>query len=320
MFLPSIDDVRAAARRLRGVAVATPLLSMRELSDRLRRPVFAKAEVLQATGSFKFRGAYNRIAAMSVAERARGVVAFSSGNHAQGVAAAAFMRGVQAAIVMPSDAPRIKVEGTKSWGAEVILYDRERESREAIAEALAEGRGATLIPSFDDVHVIAGQGTAGLEIAYAVAARGLVLDCVVTPVGGGGLASGLALALDAAALGCELFGVEPEGFDDVARSLASGAIVENTRRSGSIQDALLTPRICERTFTILSRHMTGVTTASDEEALRAAEYALRELHVMVEPGGAAALAAVLSGRIPAGKGALVIVLSGGNGATGSAPA
>jgi len=241
--MPSIDDVRAAARRLRGVAVATPLLPMRDLSDRLGRPVFAKAEVLQLTGSFKFRGAYNRIAAMTPGERARGVVAFSSGNHAQGVAAAAFMRDVEAAIVMPTDAPRTKVEGTRSWGAEVVLYDRERESREAISTALAQERGATLIPSFDDPYVIAGQGTAGLEIAYAIATLGLTLGAVVTPVGGGGLASGLALALEVAAPHCDLFGVEPDGFDDVARSLAAGTILENPRRSGSLQDALLTPRI-----------------------------------------------------------------------------
>ncbi|BCW88888.1 L-threo-3-hydroxyaspartate ammonia-lyase [Alphaproteobacteria bacterium SO-S41] len=312
MTMPSIVDVQAAARRLRGIAAVTPLLPMRELSAQLGRPVFAKAEVLQLTGSFKFRGAYNRIAAMTAEERAKGVVAFSSGNHAQGVAAAAQMRNVQAAIVMPSDAPRTKVEGTRSWGAEVIFYDRATESREAISEALAAERGATLIPSFDDPYVIAGQGTAGLEIASAVATQGFTLGAVVTPVGGGGLASGLALALEAAVPDCALYGVEPEGFDDVARSLATGAIVENERRSGSVQDALLTPRICERTFSILRRRMTGVTIATDPEALVAAAYALKHLRLVVEPGGAAALAGVLAGRIPAGDGALVIVLSGGN--------
>ena len=312
MTMPSIADVQAAARRLRGIAAVTPLLPLRELTERLGRPVFAKAEALQLTGSFKFRGAYNRIAAMTAEERAKGVVAFSSGNHAQGVAAAAEMRGVTAAIVMPSDAPRTKIEGTRSWGAEVVFYDRATESREAISEALAVERGATLIPSFDDPYVIAGQGTAGLEIATAIAAQGLVLGAVVTPVGGGGLASGLALALEAAAPDCALYGVEPEGFDDVARSLASGAIVENARRSGSVQDALLTPRICDRTFSILSRRIAGMAVASDAEALAAAAYALKHLRLVVEPGGAAALAAVLGGRIPAGTGALVIVLSGGN--------
>jgi len=310
--LPTIADIRAAARRLRGVATLTPLLPDRLLSERLERPVFVKAECLQRTGSFKFRGAYNRIAAMSPAERARGVVAFSSGNHAQGVAAAASMFAMNAAIVMPSDAPPAKIAGTRAWGAETVLYDRETGSREAIAAQLAAERGATLIPSFDDPFVIAGQGTAGLEIAMAVAARGLRLGAVATPLGGGGLASGLGLAIRAAAPGAELWGVEPDGFDDARRSLAEGRIVANARKAGSVQDALLTPELSALTFALLSQLATGVLTASDMEAAVAQAHAASALKLIVEPGGAAALAAALHGRLPRGDGALVIVASGGN--------
>ncbi len=310
---PQFCDVQLAWRRLRGVAVRTPLLEMTALSRQMGRPVFAKPEVLQHTGSFKFRGAYNRLAAMTAQERARGVVAFSSGNHAQGVAAAARLFGMKAVLVMPADAPRAKIEGTRQLGGEVRLYDRERESREAIAQALAADSGAIVVPSFDDAHVIAGQGTAGLEIACDVAARGLILDGVVTPVGGGGLASGLALALSAASPDTRLHGVEPEGFDDVARSLAAGHIVGNTRKHGSVQDALLTPQICDRTFTILRQHQVVMHAVSDTQALEAAAYAARHLKLVVEPGGAAGLAAVLAGYGPEGTGALVVMLSGGNG-------
>ncbi|MCC6919159.1 MAG: threonine/serine dehydratase [Alphaproteobacteria bacterium] len=310
--VPTLDDVRAAARRLRGIATLTPLLPDRVLSERLDRPVFVKAECLQLTGSFKVRGAYNRIAALEPAERARGVVAFSSGNHAQGVAAAARMFAIPAAIVMPSDAPAAKIAGTRSWGAETVLYDRETQSRERLAAELAVARGATLIPSFDDPHVIAGQGTAGLEIAQQVAARGLVLGTVVTPLGGGGLASGLGLALQAAAPAARLYGVEPEGFDDARRSLAAGRIISNARKGGSRQDALLTPEISDLTFTLLKRLAAGLLTATDDEATAAQAHAAAVLKLIAEPGGAAALAAALHGKLPAGEGALVIVLSGGN--------
>lgn len=310
--LPTIADVRAAVRRLNGIAVRTPLQPAPVLQRLLGRPVFVKAETLQLTGSFKFRGAWNRIAAMTAAERAPGVVAFSSGNHAQGVAAAAHLHGVAAAIVMPSDAPRVKVDGTRAWGGEVHFYDRARESREAMAAHLAAERGAIVIPAFDDPHVIAGQGTAGLEIAVAVAARGLTLGAVVTPVGGGGLASGLALALEAAAPDARLYGAEPEGFDDLRRSLAAGRIVANEARSGSIQDALLSPSVCRRTFAILRPRMAACVAVSDDEARSAMAWAALHLKLVTEPGGAAALAAVLSGHIPAGEDALVIVLSGGN--------
>lgn len=309
---PGAADIVLAARRLRGVAAVTPLLPANALTRELGRPVFVKAEMLQRTGSFKFRGAYNRIAAMTPDERRRGVVAFSSGNHAQGVAAAAALFGCRAAIVMPSDAPIGKIAGTRSHGAEVVLYDREHESREAIAEALAEERDAVLIPSFDDAHVIAGQGTVGLEIAAAVASQGLALGDVATPVGGGGLASGIALALEAAAPGCRLHGAEPAGFDDAARSFAAGEIVANARKSGSIQDALLTPELSPLTFGILKDRIAGMHQAPDGAAEAAVRYAAREFRLIVEPGGAAALAAVLAGAVPAGAGALAIVLSGGN--------
>lgn len=309
---PGPADLSAAARRLRGVAVQTPLLPAEALSREMGRPVFIKAETLQRTGSFKFRGAYNRIAAMTPAERQAGVVAFSSGNHAQGVAAAAALFGCRAAIVMPSDAPIAKIAGTRHFGAEVVFYDRETESRETIAEALAETRGAVLIPSFDDPFVIAGQGTVGLEIAQGIAALGLRLDAVATPVGGGGLASGIALALEAAAPGARLYGAEPEDFDDAARSFAAGRIVGNARKSGSTQDALLTPELSDLTFGILRPRIGGMSTVHDKAALAAVHYAARMLKLVAEPGGATALAAAMAGAIPPGGGALAIVLSGGN--------
>jgi threonine dehydratase len=311
--VPGLADLVLAARRLRGVALETPLLPAEVLSREMGRPVFIKAETLQITGSFKFRGAFNRIAAMTAGERGRGVVAFSSGNHAQGVAAAAALFGCQAAIVMPSDAPIAKIAGTRSYGAEVVLYDRERESREEIAEGLAAERRAVLIPSFDDPYVIAGQGTVGLEIVSAIAAQGLCLDAVVTPVGGGGLASGIALALEGAASGARLYGAEPEDFDDAGRSFAAGHIVANARKSGSLQDALLTPELSDLTFRILKPRIAGMSTVHDKAAQAAVLYAARTLKLVAEPGGAAALAAVMAGAVPPGAGALVIVLSGGNG-------
>lgn len=310
---PSASDLAAAARRLRGVAVQTPLVPAAALTAELGRPVFVKAETLQRTGSFKFRGAFNRIAAMREDERQQGVVAFSSGNHAQGVAAAAQIFGCKAAIVMPSDAPIAKIAGTRSYGAEVVLYDRERESREEIASALADERGAVLIPSFDDPYVIAGQGTVGLEVAASVAGLGLALGSVVTPLGGGGLASGIALALEAAAPNARLYGAEPEHFDDAARSFAAGRIVSNARKSGSSQDALLTPELSELTFGILAPRIAGMSAVPDIAAEEAVRYAARNLKLVVEPGGAAGLAAVLAGAIPPGSGALVIIASGANG-------
>jgi len=309
---PGPADLAAAARRLRGVATVTPLLPAEALSLELGRPVFVKAETLQRTGSFKFRGAYNRIAAMTPEERASGVVAFSSGNHAQGVAAAAALFGCRAAIVMPSDAPAAKIAGTRGYGADVVFYDRERESREEIAEGLAAERGAVVIPSFDDPFVIAGQGTVGLEIAAGVAAMGLMLDAVATPVGGGGLASGIALALELAAPEARLFGAEPEAFDDAGRSFLAGRIVGNARKSGSTQDALLTPELSELTFGILQPRVAGMSVVPDAAAHAAVQYASRSFKLVAELGGAAALAAVLAGAIPKGENALVVVLSGGN--------
>lgn len=309
---PSIADVQAAQRRLRGVALETPLLADPILSKRLGRPVFIKAECLQVTGSFKFRGAYNRLAAMQNDERRRGVVAFSSGNHAQGVAAAAGMFGVPSLIVMPADAPPAKVDGTRRWGGEVVFYDRETESREDIASRISLERGATLIPSFDDPYVIAGQGTAGLEIATAVARLGYDLGEVICPVGGGGLASGLGIAIHASSPKALLRGVEPAGFDDVRRSLATGGIVANERRSGSVQDALLTPEISAMTFGILTSHMNDVSLVTDVQAVEACRYAAQHLKLTAEPGGAAALAAILNETDAHSDGALVIVVSGGN--------
>jgi threonine dehydratase len=309
---PTIQDVQAARRRVRGNVLHTPLVIDQVLSTTLGRPVLVKAECLQITGSFKLRGAYNRLAAMGAAERRCGVVAFSSGNHAQGVAAAASMFGVPSVIVMPADAPAIKVEGTRRWGGDVVFYDRETESRETIAAELSQKRGATLIPSFDDPYVIAGQGTAGLEIAADVAQMGLRLGAVICPVGGGGLAGGLGLALRAAAPDAVLLGAEPAGFDDAWRSLEAGRIVANPRKSGSSQDALLTPEISPLTFALLRAHMTGISVVTDEQADQACRHAARHLKLVAEPGGAAGLAAVLAGAGAHTRGALVIVLSGGN--------
>jgi threonine dehydratase len=310
--LPSPADLRAARRRIAGRAVPTPLLPAPGLSAVLDRPVFLKPECLQRTGSFKFRGACNRIAALEPAFRAKGVVAFSSGNHAQGVAAAAQMFGIAATIVMPSDAPRAKIEGTRSYGARVVLYDRATESREAIGARIAEETGATLVPPFDDPFVIAGQSTIGFEIVEAVAAIGLRLDALVTPLGGGGLASGLALALEQAAPDGKLYGAEPAGFDDAARSLATGAVQRNTVLTGSVQDSLLSPSLGVLTWAVLKSRLADVFAVTDAEALSASAYAALTLKLTVEPGGAAALAAVRKGALPEGDGALVIVLSGGN--------
>ncbi|MBM3582786.1 MAG: pyridoxal-phosphate dependent enzyme, partial [Alphaproteobacteria bacterium] len=222
--LPAYDDVKDAAGRLHGVAFETPLLESPLLDDELGFRLLIKAEVLQRTGSFKFRGAYNRVSRLSADERRRGVVGFSSGNHAQGVAAAAQLVGAPAVIVMPKDAPAMKIANTRAYGAEVVLYDRLKDDREAIGEKLARERGLTLVRPFDDFYIIAGQGTGGLEIARAARARGIKLDAVLVPCGGGGLTAGLAIALAAESPGTEMWAVEPAGWDDWKRSFASGRI------------------------------------------------------------------------------------------------
>jgi threonine dehydratase len=310
--LPTAADVDAAAQRLLGVALRTPLLRSPVLDALTGARVFLKAETLQRTGSFKFRGAYNRLAAMAPSERAGGVVAYSSGNHAQGVAAAAALLHMPAVIVMPADAPRPKRERTVALGAEVVLYDRVRDDREAIARTLARQRNAVLVPPYDDPLIIAGQGTAGREIVEDLAALGLAPDVVVVNASGGGLTAGVALAVKARSPQAHVYTAEPEGFDDHARSFASGRREANTVRSGTICDALMAQTPGEITFAINRALVDRGVTASEQEVAAAVAFAFRELKLVVEPGGAVALAALLAGRIEAAGRIAVVVLSGGN--------
>ncbi len=297
----SAKGVRDAARRVAAEVTQTPLLPL----DHRGRRIWIKAECLQRGGSFKLRGATNRLMRLSDAERARGVVAFSSGNHAQGVALAARRLGIAAAVVMPADAPAVKVEATRAAGAEILFYDRERESREAIGARLAAERGATLVPSFDDVDVIEGQGSVGVEIA---AQLGGVPEMVLVPCGGGGLSAGIALALP----GSDVIIVEPEGWDDMTRSLAGGAIVPVDEPAPPTRcDALQTKRVSPRTFGALQVADARGVAVSEAEVAAAMAFAFRHLRLVAEPGGAAALAALLAGRVEAPDG-LVVVVSGGN--------
>ena len=309
----NIDDIETAAGRLTGQAVRTPLLASAELGALTGGSVLIKPETLQRTGSFKFRGAYNAVAALTPAERAAGVVAVSSGNHAQGVAAAAALFGIAATIVMPDDAPRAKLDGTRRLGATVITYDRAAGvDREALAAEETARTGARLIHPYNEPLVIAGQGTIGLEIAEDCALAGRDVDAVLVPAGGGGLSSGIALALHHRMPGAGLHLVEPEGFDDYGRSLAAGRIERNAAASGSACDALQAPAPGALGFAINSRLAAGALAVSDDEALAAVAFAFRRLKLVVEPGGAVALAAILSGRFDARGRTVVIVLSGGN--------
>jgi threonine dehydratase len=310
--LPGFPDVREAATRIAGHARRTPLLAATPLDERTGGRILLKLETLQHTGSFKFRGAYNRLARLDPAQRAAGVVAFSSGNHAQGVAAAARLLGIRATIVMPADAPRVKLDNTRALGAEVVTYDRLHESREAIAARLAEGRGAVLVPSFDDPDIIAGQGTVGLELAEQAAELGVVLDDVVVCTSGGGLVAGTALALHALSPATRVWTAEPEGHDDHRRSLAAGRRVANAPGTRSFCDALLAPEPGRLTFEINRRLVAGGLAVSDDEVRTAIACAVRTLKLVVEPGGAVALAAVLSGRLETWGRTVAVVLSGGN--------
>ncbi len=310
--LPTAADVDAAASRLAGVALRTPLISSPVLDAAVGARVFLKAETLQRTGSFKFRGAYNKLSTIPAGQRAGGVVAYSSGNHAQGVAAAAQVLGMRAVIVMPSDAPRSKRERTAALGAEVVLYDREREDRTAIANGIAAQRGAVVVPPFDDPMVIAGQGTVGREIIEDLSALGLTPDVVVVGASGGGLIAGIALAIKARAPAAKFYSAEPDGFDDTARSVRSGKREANARLSGSICDALMSNTPGAITFEINRRLVGEGISASDAEVGRAVAFAFRELKLVVEPGGAIGLAALLAGKLDV-KGKVVVgVLSGGN--------
>jgi threonine dehydratase len=306
--LPTFADVEAAAERLRGIAVRTPLLESEALNERGGGRVLLKAECLQRTGSFKFRGAYNTISQID----ASAVVAYSSGNHAQGVAAAARLLGKAATIVMPADAPAIKVENTRAYGAEVRLYDRQRESREEIGAEIAARTGAALIKPYDDPRIIAGQGTAGLELARQVRDQGAAADLGLVPCGGGGLIAGCAIALTKAFPDIAIYAVEPDGLDDTRRSLAAGQRIANAPGATSICDSLLLPTPGELTFALNRQLLAGGLTVSDDEVRSAIAFAFRHLKLALEPGGAVALAAVLSRRLPLEGRTVAVVLSGGN--------
>jgi threonine dehydratase len=310
--VPAFEDVQAAAARIAGHARRTPLLHGTPLDERTGGHILLKLETLQHTGSFKFRGAYNRLSQLDGAQRAAGVVAFSSGNHAQGVAAAARLLGIPATIVMPEDAPAVKMRNTLALGAEVVCYDRLRESREAIAARLAAERGAVLVPSFDDPDIIAGQGTVGLEIAEQAAEAGLALDDVVVCTSGGGLVAGTALAIRALSPTTRVWSAEPAGHDDHRRSLASGRRESNAPGTRSFCDALLAPQPGELTFEINRRLLAGGVAVTDAEVRSAIAFAARTLKLVVEPGGAVALAAVLAGKLDGQGRTVAVVLSGGN--------
>lgn len=306
------SDIQDAAERLSGHAVRTPLLRHDALDEMAGGRLFIKAEPLQITGSFKFRGAYNRLSRLSEAERRGGVVAFSSGNHAQGVAAAAKRVGCPALILMPHDAPRTKVAATKALGAEVEHFDRIKDDREALGQARATARSAVLVPPFDDPYIIAGQGTVGLEIAQQMAELGLAPDVVCACASGGGLVAGVALALEKIAPNAKVIVAEPAEYDDHALSLARGARTPHAPASPSLCDALLAPIPGRLTFPINVRRLSGAVSATDDDVLDAMGRAFVHLKLVIEPGGAVGLAAALQGRLKLNGGAAVVVASGGN--------
>jgi len=311
-ILPTASDIEAAAKRLAGIAVRTPLINAPVLDEVIGARVFLKAETLQRTGSFKFRGAYNKISSIPTDRRSAGVVAYSSGNHAQGVAAAARLLGMRATIVMPADAPRPKRERTLALGAEVVLYDRNTEDRAAIAKKIVAERGATLVPPYDDPLIIAGQGTIGTEIVEDLARLSLKPEIVIVGASGGGLAAGISLGVKSKVPSAKFYAVEPEGFDDTLRSFASGKREANARMSGSICDALLSNTPGELTFPITRELIGQGTTVTDEEVGNAVRYAFHELKLVVEPGGVIGLAALLAGKIAVKGKVVVAILSGAN--------
>jgi threonine dehydratase len=308
----NIDMIRASAQRIKGHARRTPILTSPFLDEIAGRRVFVKAECLQHTGSFKFRGGWSAVSSLTDNALKTGVIAFSSGNHAQGVALAAREHGAPAVIVMPSDAPVVKIENTKALGAEVVLYDRATEDRNEIGARIALERGLTLIKPYDEPQVVAGQGTTGLEIAEDMNALGVMDADVVVCCGGGGLTSGIALALAADAPGVRVRPAEPEEFDDVTRSLISGKIESNARLGGSLCDAIITPCPGDLTFPIMQAHCGPGVVVTEEECLRAVALAFERLRVVVEPGGAAALAAALFHPDEFSGDAVVVVATGGN--------
>ncbi len=308
----NIDMIHAAAERIKGHGRITPLLSSPFLDDIAGRKLLVKPECLQHTGSFKFRGGWSAISALSEDERKRGVLAYSSGNHAQGIPFAAAHFGAPAVVVMPSDAPVLKIANTKALGAEVILYDRETEDRDEIGAKLANDRELTLIKPFDNAQVIAGQGTTGLEIAEQAQAMGVASGDVLVCCGGGGLTSGIALALEEHAPSMRARPVEPEGYDDVCRSLVAGAIQRNNKRSGGLCDAIITPQPGDITFPIMQRLCGSGIVVTEEEVLKTMALIFQRLKVVAEPGGAVAVAAALFHADEIEGDAVIAVISGGN--------
>jgi threonine dehydratase len=311
--LPTHADVVEAAVRIEGQVVTTPVLTSLALNELAGARLFIKAECLQETGSFKLRGATSRLLQIPVDKRSSGVVAFSSGNHAQGVARAAKRLGIPALIVMPSDAPRVKMDGVLADGAEIKLYDRDTESREEIAAEIAAQRGAIVVPSFDDPMIVAGQGTCGLEFEAQIRAQGESLDHLICCTGGGGLISGIALAFEGTCAQTKIWAAEPQGHDDWTRSLAAGEIQSNAPGTRSICDAILTPQPGAITWGVGSRLLSGGCVVTDEQVFEAMRLAFRHLKLVIEPGGAAALASALFALPHEAKGQTVgIVLTGGN--------
>jgi threonine dehydratase len=308
----SVDEIQQAAERLHGYAVKTPLLHSAYLDERLQCQTYLKAECLQRTGWFKFRGAFNRLSALVADGHSRGVIAWSSGNHAQGIAAAAGLLNLKATIVMPSDAPTIKIENTKALGAEIVFYDRHTESREEISRSLADKHQLPLVPSFDDLDVICGQGTVRLEVAQDLHLLRATPDIVLVPCGGGGLSAGIATALKAAYPNCSIYAVEPVGHDDTARSLRVGAVVSNHNPPATICDARLASHPGALTFPINQRLLSGGLVVTDEEVRAAMHLAFLHLKLILEGGGAVALAALLSGKIETRGLTVFVILSGGN--------
>jgi len=312
MALPSIDDVMGAAERIKGFAVETPLITAPVLDERVGGTILLKAENFQRVGAFKFRGAYNAVSQIDRKRYPGGVVAASSGNHAQGIACSAALCSMPCLIVMPSDAPALKIERTTAYGAEIIPYNRDTEDRIAIAHDLAARRGAAFVHPFDNPHVIAGQGTTGLELMRQAAHIGNQPDAVLVGCSGGGLASGVSLAVRAQNPATQVYTVEPSGFDDFAKSLTSGHRETNTATSGSICDALLSPTPGELTFAICQKTLAGGLVVTDDEVKEAMRFAFHDLKMVIEPGGAVTLAAVLSGKIPVENRTIACIISGGN--------
>ena len=310
---PPFPEIEDAAVRIRGVLVETPLLESERLNDSIGGRLLVKAEGLQRTGSFKARGAWNRQSLLTAIERARGVATFSSGNHAQAVAWAGRRLGIATVVIaMPADAPAAKIERTRGWGAEVVLYDRVREDREAVGRRLAAERGLVLVPPYEDRRVIAGAGTLGLEVAHQAKALGAVPDALLVCCAGGGLTAGCALAWETLLPSARVYAVEPAGFDDTARSLAAGERLGNAPGARSICDAVLAPMPGTLTFAINAPRLGGGLVVSDAEALAAMRVAFEEFGLVAEPGGAVAFAAALSGRLPLAGRTVAVVLTGAN--------